>query len=168
MAAEQLHKLFLSILVGISLAMLYDVLRARRRAFKGIKVLSVIEDILYWAAVTVAIFFTILYANNGELRGFIIAGVICGIAFYLFFLSKHILNILVKLMCIIKTIVMWVYKVVSWPVITVVKIVLVPLKFLFKIVSAVGKKILVPLRKLKKKACTIKPFKRKRKVKMSE
>lgn len=163
MAADQLYKLFLAFIVGVSVAMLYDVLRARRRTFKGLKVLVAVEDILYWLAVTVAIVFTILYANGGELRGFIIAGILCGVLFYVILLSKHILNILVKVMWLIKTIVIWVYKIISWPLITIGKIIYAPLKFIYKLLSKCGKKVFGSSKKLCDKMKKIKGLKERKK-----
>ena len=71
-----------SFLLGICAAVLYDGLRIFRNVFRhGIFWISV-EDLLYWAVVSVCIFYLLYYENNGALRWFALLGTALGMLMF--------------------------------------------------------------------------------------
>lgn len=82
--SEQLKFFLLSLGVGFTLGVLYDILRAVRLSFTRAKAAVVVFDILYFLLFGLATFLFILAINKGEIRFYLIFGEIIGAAFYYF------------------------------------------------------------------------------------
>ena len=93
MLVEQVYIFLWSIVVGVILAILFDLFRALR--FKGIKDIWVyIQDIIFWIVAAVVIIASTFISNEGELRGYMLIGYLLGAGFYVLLFSKFVLHIL--------------------------------------------------------------------------
>ena len=88
--------LFYSVILGISVTVLYDVLRIFRRVFKHKDALVSIEDFIYWIIVAISVFYMMHTENNGTLRWFAVLGAAVGMLLYKKTLSTPLVNIASK------------------------------------------------------------------------
>ena len=86
-----------SVFFGMSLFLLYDIVRAVRKILPHKRGIILIEDILFWIFVAIISFYFLCTYNDGELRGFFFMGVIGGMALYYRRGSKMVLPILIKI-----------------------------------------------------------------------
>ncbi len=90
MSAEVQHQftfLFLSLAWGMGLAWIYDGLRLFRKLCSHSKLLLNIEDLFFWIG-SMAILFDLIFTwHYGEIRSYIVVGVVSGALFYLKWIS---------------------------------------------------------------------------------
>lgn len=77
---------------GVLILFVYDLLRVLRRVFPRGAVLVGIEDLLYWCAAGILIFYMIFMKNSGSLRGFSLAAVLLGMLLYNQSISKYLVK----------------------------------------------------------------------------
>lgn len=82
-----------SILIGMSIGMFYDFYRVFRRFSKPGKVMSYIEDLLFWMIICFIFFILLIKLTGGVIRGFVFIAALVGILFYMFFLSKIVYSL---------------------------------------------------------------------------
>lgn len=90
-----------SIVCGLLTGTLYDIFKVKRMVFKTSKIIVIIDDVLFWLIMGI---FSILVTHNvymGELRLYLLLGLILGITFYILLLSKKMVNYGVKLITFI-------------------------------------------------------------------
>ena len=80
--SAQAQGFFSSLLLGFSLALIYDLLRALRLSRRGLALLTPLCDTLYCALFALLVFLFSLRAAGGELRLYMIASALCGALFY--------------------------------------------------------------------------------------
>ena len=85
--------LLYSLILGVSVTILYDLLRIFRRVIKHRDALVAIEDLLYWVVVAISVFYVMHTENNGTLRWFAILGAGIGMGIYKKLLSRPFVNI---------------------------------------------------------------------------
>lgn len=105
MTIEQINTLFLFILMGIVIGILFDMFRILRKSFRTPDILTYIQDFTFWILSGLILLYSIFKFNNGELRAYVFFGIILGVFIYMLLLSKHIINFFVKLISIIKSVV---------------------------------------------------------------
>lgn len=81
-----------SILWGMLLLIMYDLLRILRRVVKHNSFFVAIQDILYWITCSVLIFCMMYKQNNGIIRGFSIIAMLLGMLLYHAELSDLLVN----------------------------------------------------------------------------
>ncbi|MBO5069227.1 MAG: spore cortex biosynthesis protein YabQ [Roseburia sp.] len=123
----------ISIVLGMGLFFLYDILRIFRRIVPHGNVWIGAEDFIYWLICTGAVFVMLYQENDGMVRGFALGGVIFGMLLYFGIFSRFVVRVNVL---VLKT-VLGVGKKIT--------------VFLFRPFYKVGKKILVFIRKQLKK-----------------
>lgn len=84
--------LLYSLILGISVTVLYDLLRIFRRVKKHGNALISLEDLLYWAVVAISVFYMMHEENNGTMRWFAILGASVGMLLYKKLLSNLLVN----------------------------------------------------------------------------
>ncbi len=102
MIASQLYIFAISIICGAIVALIYDILRAKRKNFRTGAIMVHIEDFIFWIIASLILFVVAFNINDGDLRGFIFIGFITGIVLYMALLSKFILKALSFLMKALK------------------------------------------------------------------
>lgn len=106
-----------SIVFGMMLFVLYDVIRGVRRVCIHTMLRVMIEDIVYGIMVAVISFRFLCTYNYGELRGFFFLGIGIGMIIYYKILSEKILSVLVHILSNIQKLLKNVYKICLKPVI---------------------------------------------------
>lgn len=143
---SQLYSLLIFTITGIIIGVFFDVFRILRRSFKTPDIITYIEDILFWIF-TGIFFITVLFKfNDGEIRSYVLLGLIFGIIMYMLVISKYFIKINVKIIEIIK-------KMLSYPIKIILKIIK-PFSFIVinirKIIVDIYNKILKTTKKYKK------------------
>lgn len=111
-------------ILGIVCALVFDAFRVSERFVRSNMIVSVLKDILFWLVVTVLMFAICLKFNNGEIRFFMFIGVFTGAFLYFNTLSRYVMNLLYLIINILKNIFGFVFK-----------ILLMPLRFILKLVN---------------------------------
>jgi spore cortex biosynthesis protein YabQ len=130
---DQIRVFLYAIAGGAAVALLYDLLRIKRRAIKSSVIIVNIEDLLYWLAAAVLIFFTVYSSNSGEIRGYIFIGNIIGVALYLLLLSKIVIASSMAIINLVKKILMFLWSVISYPFKLLFKIFRVPIVYIARL-----------------------------------
>lgn len=83
-----------SVLTGVLILVLYDVLRIFRRVIAHSRGVVGLEDFLYWLVVTFLIFSMLFRENDGAIRWFSVLGIFSGMVLYNLTLSPFLVKIL--------------------------------------------------------------------------
>ena len=109
-----------SILMGLIITFAYDWIRIFRRLFKHGKVLTSIEDLLYWFACGIGVFYMLYMENSGVLRWFAVMGAALGMFFYKAIIKNRFADVMST----------YIHKI-MWFIFRMIQIVLKPIKCLF-------------------------------------
>lgn len=143
---SQLYSLLIFTITGIIIGIFFDIFRILRRSFKTPDIITYIEDILFWIFTGIFFIMVLFKFNNGEIRSYVLLGLIFGIIIYMLIISKYFIKINVKIIKIIK-------KILSYPIKIIFKIIK-PLNFIVinirKIIVDIFNKILKTTKKYKK------------------
>lgn len=101
---------------GILLGILFDFFRVFRRTFNTIDIITYLEDILYWILAGIIVLYNIWFFNNGEIRFFMIIGIIMGAIIYSLLFSSILIKIETMLLTKLKNIIMFFYKIIIIPI----------------------------------------------------
>lgn len=113
MAGNQTYLFIVFTIVGIIIGILFDIFRILRKSFKTKDIVTYMEDILFWILTGIIILFSMYKFSNGELRFFMIIGIIMGTLMYMITFSRYVIKISVFIIKIIKTIIVYPVKVVE-------------------------------------------------------
>ncbi|MBQ4120173.1 MAG: spore cortex biosynthesis protein YabQ [Clostridia bacterium] len=78
-----------SIILGILFAIIYDFFRSLRKCKQHTILLVFIEDILYFLILAVITFIFLLALTNGQVRAYILIGILLGFLLFVLTLSKY-------------------------------------------------------------------------------
>lgn len=106
---EELFCLCSFAITGIVIGILFDCFRILRKSFKTADFITYIQDILFWILAGIIVLFAIFKFNHGEIRSYVFLGISLGILIYMITISKFVIKYSVF-------VVMWVKKVVSYPI----------------------------------------------------
>ena len=106
MIFSEVSKFLFFILVGSMIGITFDIFRIIRKCFKTSDLITYIHDILFLLISAVILLTSIFIINNGELRGYILIGIIIGLILYFILLSKHIINISTKIILFLKKLIL--------------------------------------------------------------
>lgn len=123
MAENQAYLFTVFTLVGIIIGIIFDLFRALRKCFKTNDIITYIEDIIFWIITGLIIIFSMYKYCNGQLRFFMIMGIIIGTTIYMITISRYLIKISVTIINIIK-------KIMSYPVKIAKKFVFRPIIFI--------------------------------------
>lgn len=124
----QLYSMLIFIISGIFIGIFFDIFRILRKSFHTPDIITYIEDALFWIVTGLFLIFVIFNFTNGEIRIYNIIGLILGSILYMIFISKFFIKINVKIISIIKKVV-----------ISMVKILIIPINFWAKILQKIFK-----------------------------
>ena len=113
MAGNQTYLFIVFTIVGIIIGILFDIFRILRKSFKTKDIVTYIEDILFWILTGIIILFSMYKFSNGELRFFMIIGILMGTLMYMITFIRYVIKISVFIIKIIKTIIVYPVKVVE-------------------------------------------------------
>ncbi len=153
MVTNQAYLFFIFTINGILIGLLFDFFRISRKVFKTNDVMTYIEDIIFWILAGAIMLYSIFVFNNGELRLFMFLGVILGAFLYMIFISSYVIKINVKIIEILMIPFKFIYKILH-------KILLKPVTFLIinirKSFTNFGTKIYNNLKRTKKQKNIVK------------
>lgn len=112
---SQSYIFFATLYGGIVMGFIYDLYRIFRYYLKPKKVATFIEDFIFWIIISVTFLTVILYANWGEIRGYIFLGFFTGAFLYSRFLSKIIITTIVWIVNGIIKMLKYILKVIFFP-----------------------------------------------------
>lgn len=92
----QFYIFLTSLYGGLIAGLAYDFYRINRYYFKPKKIVTLIEDFLFWVSLALIFFYILNRSNWAELRGYVFLGFFSGGLIYLKILSKLLLPIMVK------------------------------------------------------------------------
>lgn len=92
MIQNQLFSFFIYVIVGILLGFIFDIFRAFRKSVKNTNLATNIEDILFVIISFIIIAMVVQIVSKGELRFYILLGIILGILIYFLSVSKYIIT----------------------------------------------------------------------------
>lgn len=93
MVENQAYLFLVFSLTGVILGVLFDFFRVLRKTFKTGDFVTYIEDILYWILAGIIILYNIWFFNDGEIRVFMILGILMGAIIYCLTLSPIFIKI---------------------------------------------------------------------------
>ncbi len=102
---NQAYLFVMFILNGILIGVLFDVFRILRKSFKTSDFITYIEDIAFWLLAGAITLYFIFYFNSGEIRLYILIGIILGILIYILTISKYIIKFSVTVITFFKSII---------------------------------------------------------------
>lgn len=106
-----------SILMGVVITFVYDWIRMFRRLYKHGTLLMSLEDLFFWFACGIGVFYMLYRENDGTLRWFAVLGAAIGMFFYKLVIRDKFVNIMST--CLHK---------IMWLAFRVIQIVLKPMK----------------------------------------
>ena len=123
--------LFLStVAAGFVIGFVYDIFRILRKTVPHRHLIVQIEDCLYWVAVSLLMFYFMLYSNYGEIRFFSIVGAALGMVLYFYSLSPLILTVSVSVIRFLQKVLL-----------TAARIILTPVRMAVRILTPVARRI---------------------------
>ncbi|HLN60874.1 MAG TPA: spore cortex biosynthesis protein YabQ [Symbiobacteriaceae bacterium] len=78
----QFYAFFMIVLCGASLGLLFDLLRVARGQYQPNRWVGAMADLLFWGVATVALSGALFYGNWGDLRFYVLVGLLVGIGLY--------------------------------------------------------------------------------------
>lgn len=104
-----------SINTGLIAGMIYDVYRVFRYYSKPKKILSFIEDLIFWLLISIVFFFTLIKTTEGVIRGFLFFGFLLGLGIYFKLISKYIFIIIKSIIRLILDLINEILKIITFP-----------------------------------------------------
>ena len=104
MVENQTYLFIVFSLTGIGLGVLFDFFRALRKTFKTPDLVTYLEDIIYWILAGIIVLYNVWFFNDGEIRIYMILGILIGAVIYTLTLSTIFIKINYFIMSKIKII----------------------------------------------------------------
>lgn len=127
-----------STIMGIVITFVYDWFLILRKLIKHNNLWISIEDLLFWLACGIGVFYMLYRENNGMLRWFTVIGAVIGMACYKVLIGKKFVNIMST--CIYK---------IMWLIFKILQVIVKPIKWLFSKIRKLAVFIKKKLKKLR-------------------
>lgn len=124
--AMQLYSLLIFTISGIAIGIFFDIFRILRKTFKTPDIITYIEDTMFWICTGIFFLFLLFKFNNGEIRSYVIIGIIMGIFIYILTISKYFIKINVTIINVLKKILLFPIKLICG----ILKKILTPFSFI--------------------------------------
>lgn len=93
----QVNLIIFSLLAGIITGVFFDIYRLIRGFENPNKVLTIIQDLLFWTLTSIVIFIFLMYTNKGYINFYVYVCLIIGVYLYLKLLSGVFIRVQYKL-----------------------------------------------------------------------
>jgi spore cortex biosynthesis protein YabQ len=93
----QVYGFAATIAAGLSLGLLFDLYRLWRRATRPRKAVTALSDILFWIVATPVTYIYLLMGTWGELRFYVLLGLLLGLFLYFTVFSVIVINFLIAI-----------------------------------------------------------------------
>ncbi len=104
---------------GIFIGILFDFFRILRKCFKTKDFVTYFEDTCFWIVTGAQFLYAMCKFCDGELRMFMIIGIVLGITIYIVTISRFIIKISVHIVEIIKKVVIFLLKAIFRPILLI-------------------------------------------------
>lgn len=104
---------------GLAIGFLFDFFRIQRKVIKTYDLITYIQDITFWIVTAIIIIITVLKYTDGEIRSYMVIGLVLGIIIYFYAFSKFIIKFVLKVTDIIKRIL----SILVYPIKKIIKII---------------------------------------------
>lgn len=94
---EETLFLYHSVLLGVFVAVIYDIIRIFRRVVSHNRFFISLEDILYWVFCAWEVFYLLYKESSGVLRWFAILGIALGMFLYMISISRFVVHFISKI-----------------------------------------------------------------------
>lgn len=135
--AVEMQFFLISILAGVIIIFVYDIIRIFRRLIKHNNIFIAIEDLIFWVLSSLFIFIMMYQENDGVIRAFSIIGMIIGMVLYHFLISNIFITVSLKII-----------KFLFSPIVFVINWVKRILKFILRKVNGITHILLLRLKKI--------------------
>ncbi|GAA0126281.1 spore cortex biosynthesis protein YabQ [Clostridium senegalense] len=113
---RQVSLLIFSILSGMLIGVLFDIYRIIR-GFEDVgKIITTIQDVLFWIATGSIVFLFMMYTNYAYMDFNIFIYIALGLFVYIKFISRTFIDMLRQVMCGISTFIRRIFYILSYPV----------------------------------------------------
>ena len=85
---DQVKLIIFSLLSGIITGVFFDIYRLIRGFKNPNKILTIIQDLLFWTLNSIVVFIFLMYTNEGYINFYVYVCLIIGVYLYMKFLSK--------------------------------------------------------------------------------
>ncbi len=151
---KQIFIFIIFIFSGSFIGILFDLFRILRRSFKTSDLITTIQDMLFCVITGFFLIYAIFTFNNGEIRLYVICGLVIGLSLYLLFLSKYVIKVNIYIINYIKKIIINVCYIIFIPMKFILSIFKRPFKFIFinieKIIQNTSNNLFKSLKTVKK------------------
>ena len=94
-------------IVGVAIGLLFDIFRILRKTIKTNDIVTYLEDILFWILTGIIIVFSMYYFCDGQLRFFMVIGIIQGTVIYILTISRYVIKVSVFIISLVKRIIIY-------------------------------------------------------------
>ena len=122
--SEQLYVFLAMSVCGACSGVVFDIFRVIRKTFSCSNLTTSLSDILFWLIISLGMFFALFSISGGEIRWHEAIGVVLGSIIYFLTISRLFMTVFGALMCFVVKIFL-----------TILKIILTPLVFLYKMIK---------------------------------
>ena len=135
MTLNQVYLFGIFAITGTMIGLVFDIFRILRKSFKTTDTITYIQDSIFWIITGIILLYTLFYFNNGEIRSYVLLGIILGLIAYLLIFSKIFIKINVKIILILKIILKNIITAILYPIklifIFARKVLFRPISFIF-------------------------------------
>ena len=128
--SSQAYIFLCTVIGGMVVGFVYDIFRVSRKIIKTKNIIVYFEDIIFWLLVSLLTFIVLFISNAGQIRGYAFIGLILGVIIYAFLISYYVVRGLVKGIKIFKRIIIKLYKIISFPIKFIMKILYLPISYI--------------------------------------
>lgn len=129
----QLYSLFIYIISGFIIGILFDIFRILRKSFNTPDFITYLEDIIFWILTGFILLYILLNFSYGQIRLYNIIGLIIGFILYMILISKTFIKVNVIIINFIKSIFNKIINILLFPIkkfLNILKKFLLPFTFL--------------------------------------
>ena len=139
--SQQAYVFFMMILAGGGAGILFDIFRVWRKIVRPGRVSTGISDILFWTLIGIGLFAVIYNVNNGELRVFEFMGIFIGALVYFLVFSHMCVAVFTGIAKILAKITLLILKIVLTPLIFLYKMIKRPILWIFNTFASIFSKV---------------------------
>lgn len=148
---NQLYILFVFIISGSIIGILFDLFRILRKSFKTPDIITYIEDTLFWIITGLFLLYIIFKYSFGEIRIYMFVSLIIGVVTYFLTISKYFIGLNVKIINVLKISISKILYILFYPIKIIINIlqktILKPFSFITINIRIFSSKILKNLTK---------------------
>ena len=149
--ARQIYIFIIFIFNGCIIGILFDIFRILRKSFKTSDLVTSLEDIAFCIITGFFLIYSIFLFNNGQIRLYVLLGLVIGLIFYMLVLSKYMIKISVFVITFLKKIFSVILHFVLSPIRIIISLLNKPFSYIYINIRRISSNLINNLIKLFKK-----------------